>query len=109
MKSRSPIRKVSGKRAAAYAGPTGRRAFVSMFLRLNPECEAKLLGRCTIKATDVHESISRGRTGAIVPGEKADAQGQVFIPACNPCNRYVEDHPVWARSHGFTKSRYGNL
>lgn len=31
------------------------------------------------------------------------------IPACNPCNVYVEDHPTWAKAHGFVLSGHRHV
>ena len=53
------------------------------------------------QAEGVHEVIKRSHGGAIVPGEKATAQGQRFIAACHRDNQRVEDHPAWARERGF--------
>lgn len=30
----------------------------------------------------------------------------LFIPACNPCNDYCEDHHAWAVENGFKESKF---
>ncbi len=95
---RVAIRRVSAKRAALMPA---RRAFVAEFLEANPACQIRGPD-CTGRAESVHEVIKRSHQGAIVPGEKATAQGQVFMAACHVDNGYVEDHPAWARERGFT-------
>ncbi len=83
----TPLRQVSKKRAVLNVK---RRKFVKEFLEENPECEAKLPG-CTYYATDVHESILRAHQGAIIPGEKADAQGQTFHALCRTDHSAITD------------------
>ena len=96
-KPRKAIRVRSARMEAAYAGPTGRRAFNRT---LPPECAINS-PVCWGGARTWHEVIKRSHGGAIVPGEKATAQGQRFVAACHPCNGYLEDHPAWAREKGF--------
>ncbi len=42
---------------------------------------------------------TKGRIGKNLTDKKH------LIPACNPCNGYLSDHPQWARDNGFAKSR----
>lgn len=93
-RSRKPIRRVSAKRAALIPE---RQAFN----RTLPEKCQIMSPVCGIRATCWHEAIKRSANGAIVPGDKATAQGQVFWASCVPCNGYLEDHPRWGVDHGF--------
>lgn len=76
-----------------------RRKFVAEFLP-GRECEARDLGGCFGVMT-VHERIKRSHLGAVIPGAKADAQGQSFHALCAHHNGWVEDHPAEARSRGW--------
>lgn len=93
----SRLRPRSGKRAAEYVA---RRKFVRDFLA-GRQCEARDLGGC-FGAMTVHEAgVKRSHGGAIVPGPKADAQGQHFMAMCSHHNGWVEDHPAEARRRGW--------
>ena len=93
---RAPIRQRSPKYAALMVD---RAEFVRTTLTARPNCEAKLLG-CTKLSQDVHEAIARGRGGAALPGEKADAQGQRFVAICRACHSWTTDHPAKAEAMG---------
>lgn len=82
-----------------------RRPFVAKLLKERPYCEAALDG-CWVKSTEVHETLARSATGAIIPGDKADVQGQVFRALCHMCHRFITDHPKWAKENGWARSRY---
>lgn len=102
---RTRIKARSDKREAAYAGAQGRRAFVAEVLATRTQCE--VCGpRCTGRAVDVHESITRRRGGAIVPGPLADTQGQRFFAICRVCHDWTHAHRPWAELHGFLDSRW---
>jgi len=94
---RSPIRRVSKKRAAISKE---RAQFVGDLIATHPRCQ---IGSpvCSGGSTTVHEALKRSHGGAIVPGDKATRQGQNFFPCCRACNGYVEDHPSWAAEKGF--------
>lgn len=79
---RSPLKRVSKARAKITPART---AFTKQMREERPYCEIKLEG-CIGQPIFPHEAIRRSAGGAIVPGEKADAQGQVFWAACNFCN-----------------------
>lgn len=102
---RSPIRRRSKARQKLYAGE--RIPFVVATIEARPVCEIQS-PECTQQATTVHERIKRSAGGAIVPGEKADAQGQVFDSCCDLCNLYVETHPQWSRDNGFVIRSWRN-
>ena len=93
---RSRINPVSPKRAAAMVE---RRAFNKTLPR---DCQIKSKV-CWGAASSWHEAIKRSHSGAIVPGEKATAQGQVFWASCSPCQTFIEDNPRWGVEHGFVK------
>ena len=101
LKRRTPIRQRSVKHAAMMVV---RAEFVRAVLEARPNCEAKLLG-CTRLSQDVHEVIARGRGGAALPGEKADAQGQRFVAICRVCHAFVTDHPAKAEAMGLYMRR----
>jgi hypothetical protein len=42
----------------------------------------------------------KGRIGKQLTNKKD------LLRACNPCNTYIEDHPVWAKALGFKKSKH---
>ena len=103
---RSPINRRSKKTEDLYAGTDGRRAFVERHLHLNAFCvvrkECKLIASV---AVDVHERTPRSAMGAIVPGEKADEQGQVFFAVCRPCHDFIHRDPSWSREKGFLQPK----
>ena len=88
---------------AIYDGPDGRRAFVRARLTAQPFCEAGLPRRCQGRSVDVHEAIPRSAGGAIVPGPKADEQGQEFFALCRNCDDHITVNPLWAKESGYRK------
>ena len=97
---RTPIRRRSAKMQAAYDGPDGRKAFVRIALYRAPLCQ--IHEKCSRdKSVDVHEKIPRSAMGAIVPGEKATEQGQIFFAVCRACHDYIHLHPKWAKEKGW--------
>lgn len=100
--TRHPLRRRSEKREAEYAGPDGRRAFVAAFIEANPHCMVAWEG-CTVYTQDVHEWWSRGTGGAIVPGEKADRQGQRFVAVCRHCHGELDLQPDRAKKEGWVR------
>lgn len=103
---RTPLKARSKKREAEYAGPNGRRAFVAAFLEANPNCMIDWQN-CTGGAVDVHETIPRGIGGAIVPGDKADRQGQIFVSTCRRCHGQLDLEPKRARHEGWIRTFNG--
>jgi len=97
---RSPIRKRSKKMEATYAKKDGRRAFVAQLL--GGVCEVQW-ENCTGMAQDVHEWWARGMGGAIVPGDKAERQGQRFITLCRRCHGELDEQPKRAREEGWMR------
>lgn len=101
---RTPLHRTSRLRPRSKATArvyVQRRAFVREFLTENPRCEIAWDERCRGWAESVHEVVKRSHGGAIIPGPKADAQGQRFMAACHPCNGAVEDYPAEARRRGW--------
>lgn len=105
-RSRTPIAVKSPKRAELYAGDDGRAVFVAVTLAARPRCEVDTPD-CTGWADDVHETITRARNGAIVPGPLAEAQGQRFFTIARSCHTYVHTHRRWAEMRGFLDARHG--
>lgn len=93
---RTPLRRRSRKQDALMRE---RRAFVAEFLQ-GKRCELTGHSPCFGVMT-VHEVVKRSHGGAIVPGAKADAQGQRFMALCVAHNGYVEDHPAEAKERGW--------
>ena len=87
---------------AAALGPK-RRAFVAEQLDARPMCEAGKLIRgahgssCTVRATVIHEPLLRSRGGSTI-----DVDNSVAI--CDPCHRWVHDHPMLATELGLMRS-----
>ena len=100
--TRHPINRQSAKRKKAYAGKDGRIAFRAMFIEANPHCMVAWEG-CTAWTQDVHEWWSRGTGGAIVPGPKAERQGQRFIPICRRCHGELDLQPDRAKEQGWVR------
>ena len=99
----------SRKMHALYAGPAGRRAFRVYMLNMYPACMFELYAkRCTRAAVDVHEVLSRARGGAILPTEKAIAQGQRFVTVCRIDHGIITDFPGLADSYGWSISKGGS-
>ena len=107
--SRKPIPFQSAKRKAAAPE---RRAFVAEFLAEHPMCQITFpdVWRCPNPSVDVHESLRRSAGGAIVPGEKATAQGQTFWAVCRECHEMLTNPDKWekviALERGWIQSRY---
>jgi hypothetical protein len=86
-----------------------RAAFVADQLAQRPQCEAGPIiseadqlireshGWCTGQAVTIHEPLLRSRGGSIV-----DVDNSVAI--CDPCHRWVHDHPEFARELGLMRS-----
>ncbi len=115
-RSRKPLPFRSAKRAAIA---DERRAFVARILSERPQCEARnylrpivagledrdqlrvvgVLRRCTWKATEVHELLSRARGGSIV--EDANVAS-----LCHWCHGWVTENPRLATMAGLQRSRW---
>lgn len=88
-----------------------RRTFVREFLAEHPVCMVEIEVRdCYNPSVEVHESLRRSAGGEIIPGPKADAQGQTFWAVCRPCHRALTN-PIgrqleWAMEQGYIQSRF---
>ena len=106
-RSRKPIRRQSAKREAVAPE---RRAFVADMLEKYPVCIVSW-ENCTVRTVDVHEAFRRGKGGAIVPGEKADEQKQVFWSVCRNCHEQLTNpsrlERLAAIEAGWIISRHG--
>jgi hypothetical protein len=90
---RSPLRKVSKKRAVEM------RKYLKLrekFLTVQPWCEVGATWQCTTKATDVHHMRGRG---------KYLCDWSYFMAVCRFCHQYVHDNPYWARKHKYILSK----
>lgn len=72
------------------------KAEAEWFRKKNPRCAIKS-PECTKFTQGVHHT--RGRIGELLRDQR------FWVPACNCCNRYVEDHDRWARENGWKGSR----
>lgn len=88
---RSPLRKVSSKRAKELKVYSELR---KLFLPVRQYCEIFVDG-CTRKATDIHHI--NGRNG------KRLNDTSWWLPSCRNCHRFLHDHPKYARENGFLK------
>lgn len=70
---------------------------VKEILSKDKRCKIKAPG-CTAIAQGLHHIVKRS------PGNLTDKEN--LIPACNHCNSYLESHDMWARKHGFVKSKF---
>jgi len=66
-----------------------------------PQCEARLVD-CQRKATDVHEVINRSQRST------SWLEPELFLSLCRSCHKWITEHPLWSRHHGFTLSSYQN-
>jgi len=68
-------------------------------------CSIRAPGVCTGQAQGLHHLLSRAEAGGL---EAAERLGPKPIPACNPCNEYVEGKGrQWALDNGFKKTLKG--
>jgi hypothetical protein len=114
---RTKMRAMSPKRAK-IAGE--RRRFVAQVLEARPTCELSPLineahdrgkvnasvgsplslvqVRCQRRSHDVHEILTRGRGGKIVPSQGLAERGVLAL--CRSCHDYVTEHPPEAEAIG---------
>lgn len=65
------------------------------FRKDNPNCVIKS-PNCTARTQGVHHKKGRG---------KHLLDKSTWLPACNPCNHYVEANHQWAIDNGHKESR----
>lgn len=65
-----------------------------LYLKLYPICEVV---NCEKPSEQIHHK--RGRDG----GDQIDVEH--FLAVCAVCHRYIEDHPTWAKEHGYSETR----
>ena len=114
--TRSPLKRGTGLAARTTGIPrqsakrkrlSGERAaFVKRFLGDHRLCQV-----CRRRGSrDVHESLRRSAGGAIVPGPKADAQGQTFWAVCRTCHDMLTNPTAEERDRalaaGWLRSRF---
>jgi hypothetical protein len=95
-RGRKAINAVSTKRRGKFPE---RKALRSDQLFKRPMCEARLEG-CSSKATDVHEIVNRSQD------KESWLKPELFLSLCRLCHKWVTEHPMWSRHHGYTLSRY---
>jgi hypothetical protein len=92
MKTRKPISPVSKKREKINAiyGPKA-----ASFRYDNPKCVI-LSPVCTGATQGVHHVKGKAT-------EELLLDENFWLPACNACNDYIEEKPLWAIANGFKK------
>jgi len=96
-KKQKPIAPRSPKRAKQERFYSKERR---IFLLANPLCKAKLPGKCTISATDVHHT--KGREGWLLLAIA------FWIPLCRACHMWAEEHPNEAKELKLSLNRLSN-
>ena len=87
------MKKVSDKRRRQLSEYT---KIKKEYLKLRPYCECGTRG-CSRVADQIHHK--RGRENERLLDKK------YFLAVCGNCHRWIEDHPEWARAHGFSLER----
>lgn len=72
-------------------------AKAALFIATHPKCAINS-PVCTGKAQHVHHT--KGRIGDQLLKESD------WLPSCDPCNGYIEQHDAWARENGFKQSKF---
>jgi 5-methylcytosine-specific restriction endonuclease McrA len=60
-----------------------------------PECGIRWDAGCRGLADDLHETLSRARSGGDITNP------DICVPACRPCHSKVDDNPAEAERRGF--------
>jgi hypothetical protein len=68
------------------------------FRQDNPECAIRS-PVCIGETQGVHHK--KGKASVELLMDK-----RFWLPSCNPCNTYVEEHDAWARENGFKESKF---
>lgn len=109
---RTPLRRTAGPRRHTRLAPrsakrqaiTAERAeFVADILGQRRYCQATLAG-CTSHTVDVHEIVSRGRGGPIVPSQGL-RPGDV-LALCRACHDWITTHPAEAAERGWLSASW---
>ncbi len=90
-KKPKPIKKVSDKRKIASVEYS---VVKNQYLVDNPICE---VDNCLNASDQIHHK--KGRTEDLLTDIKH------FLAVCDPCHKYIELHPEWAKLHGYSESR----
>ena len=94
---RSPIRKVSAKRAAE-----NRERAIFAGEIAGALCAARWDEHCYGRAVHLHEPLTRARGGSIT--EPAN-----LVPVCSWCHRQIHDHPEEATRRGLLRHSWAAL
>lgn len=89
-----PIPKVSEKRKQVNKDYKK----VSQPLWKGKKCKVKS-PNCTKEAQGIHHLKPKVNTHDLLDTKN-------MLPACNACNTYIEDFPVWAKQNGFKISKH---
>lgn len=90
-KKPKPLRKVSKKRIEENKEYS---AVAKKYLELFPICEVE---NCDNKSEQIHHVA--GRLGNLL----TDTDN--FLAVCGICHQYIELNPLWAKEHGYSKTR----
>lgn len=86
MPRRTPLRRVSRKRAEALKAYRVNKAD---YLSENPTCEVC----ANQEATDIHHKLPLGRGGKL-------NDISIFLAVCRPCHETIHHNPKWAEKKG---------
>jgi 5-methylcytosine-specific restriction endonuclease McrA len=89
---RKGLKPVSGKRRAENRQ---RRKMADAVFGPAPECGIRWDANCRGLADDLHETLSRARSGGDITNP------DICVPACRPCHSRVDDNPAEAEHRGF--------
>jgi 5-methylcytosine-specific restriction endonuclease McrA len=100
--ARTPLRKSQGRHARIKPVSDKRRAENRQRRRMadavfgpSPECGIRWDADCRGLADDLHETLSRARSGGDITNP------DICVPACRPCHSKVDDNPAEAERRGF--------
>jgi hypothetical protein len=92
---RTPLKPRSKKAQNLYQ--TKRIPLVKRLLEERPTCQI-----CEVNdSVDLHEILTRGRSGGIHSGEWLDETNILCV--CRLCHNKIDDNPEWAEAHGYIK------
>jgi hypothetical protein len=91
-KHRKRLKPVSDKRQAENRE---RRKMADEVFGPAPECGIRWDAGCRGLADDLHETLSRARSGGDITNP------DICLPACRPCHSKVDDFPAEAERRGF--------
>jgi 5-methylcytosine-specific restriction endonuclease McrA len=97
-----PLKRTLGRHAALKPVSDKRRAenrerrkMADEVFGPSPECGIRWDADCRGLADDLHETLSRARSGGDITNP------DICVPACRPCHSKVDDNPAEAERRGF--------